>query len=166
MNEIDLMRVNQVLEQLVATQRQDIERLEAALDLSEEYNQQKDGEIERLRGLLEEITETDHQPHIVPSRRDVELMAADAATAGLHDYIERLEDRLRAGRGGCKILSQGDACDCGLCKREQEIERLRGLLQFVLDKAHRNAGNSVSPFAYLWQKDWDEFERQAKGGET
>jgi len=53
-------------------------------------------------------------------------LAADAATAGLHDYIKRLEDRLRACRGGCKILSQGDACDCGLCKREREIERLRG----------------------------------------
>ena len=55
-------------------------------------------------------------------------LAQAAALAGLHDYIERLEDRLRAARGGCKILSQGDQCDCGLYKRDREIERLREIV--------------------------------------
>ncbi len=38
--------------------------------------------------------------------------------------IERLEDRLRAVHGGCRMLSEGSDCDCGLCKRDREIERL------------------------------------------
>ncbi len=39
--------------------------------------------------------------------------------------IERLQDSLRAASGGCRILSEGDNCNCGLCKRDEEIERLR-----------------------------------------
>ncbi len=39
--------------------------------------------------------------------------------------IERLKDCLRASTGGCRILSEGNNCDCGLCKRDNEIERLK-----------------------------------------
>ena len=43
--------------------------------------------------------------------------------------IERLQHALRACHGGCRMLSQGDDCDddcdCGLCKRDREIDRLR-----------------------------------------
>jgi hypothetical protein len=38
--------------------------------------------------------------------------------------IERLKEAVRV-RGGCRVLSEGNACDCGLCKRDAEIERLK-----------------------------------------
>ncbi len=44
------------------------------------------------------------------------------------DEIERLRDQLRAGIGGCKILSQGDSCSCGLCKRDKKIELLQAIV--------------------------------------
>lgn len=44
--------------------------------------------------------------------------------------VERLqaeinEWRHRAVGGTCRILSKGDECDCSLCVRDAEIERLR-----------------------------------------
>jgi len=36
----------------------------------------------------------------------------------------RLKEAVRV-RGGCRLLSQGDKCDCGLCKRDNEIKRLK-----------------------------------------
>jgi hypothetical protein len=38
--------------------------------------------------------------------------------------IERLKEAVRV-RGGCRLLSDGDKCNCGLCVRDNEIERLR-----------------------------------------
>jgi len=42
--------------------------------------------------------------------------------------IERLKDALRASQGGCRMLSQGNKCDCGLCKRDRTIRRLSAAL--------------------------------------
>jgi hypothetical protein len=42
--------------------------------------------------------------------------------------IERLKEAIRV-RGGCRMLSDGDKCDCGLCVRDNEIERLRERIQ-------------------------------------
>jgi len=38
--------------------------------------------------------------------------------------IKRLKEAVRV-RGGCRMLSEGDNCDCGLCVRDNEIERLK-----------------------------------------
>jgi len=47
----------------------------------------------------------------------------------LCDENKRLKDAVRV-RGGCRMLSLGDQCDCGLCLRDAEIKRL----QFEIDK--------------------------------
>ena len=47
-------------------------------------------------------------------------------------------------------------------KLTERIEQLRAIVQFALDKcACRSAGNKDNPFAYLWKRDWDEFEKRA-----
>ncbi len=45
--------------------------------------------------------------------------------------IKQLQDRLRAAAGGCRILSEGNKCDCGLCKRDKEIERLEKVVRLA-----------------------------------
>lgn len=52
------------------------------------------------------------------------------------DEIERLQDALRAVSGGCRMLSEGDKCDCGLCKRDREIHRLREAPRKVLEELY------------------------------
>ncbi len=42
--------------------------------------------------------------------------------------IVSLQDRLRAAHGGCRMLSEGSMCDCGLCKRGRDIYRLQAEL--------------------------------------
>ena len=45
---------------------------------------------------------------------------------------------------------------------ENEVTKLREVLQFALDKCRcRNAGNLQNPFAYLNSRDWEEFEKNA-----
>jgi len=46
------------------------------------------------------------------------------------EKIERLKEALRV-RGGCRMLSEGDKCDCGLCKRDNEIARLQEIERFA-----------------------------------
>jgi len=49
----------------------------------------------------------------------------------LKEKVEKLEERLRAANGGCTWLSEGDACLCGLCKRDREILRLHKLFDTI-----------------------------------
>ena len=60
--------------------------------------------------------------------------SAEVEIDSLKMEIEQLEDRLRAARGGCKMLSQGDECDCGLCKRDRKLAECHRLLRWLLDK--------------------------------
>ena len=51
--------------------------------------------------------------------------------------------------------------------REQlatELAECRRLLQFVRDSAVRDAGNPDAPYTYIWQKQWDEFEKECGRG--
>lgn len=51
---------------------------------------------------------------------------------------------------------------CKNCWQQAEIERLRGAIEFALDKcACENAGSGGDGFAYLWRKDWMEFKKMA-----
>ena len=50
----------------------------------------------------------------------------------LEDEVKRLRAEIaewkhRAIGGQCRILSEGDKCDCSLCVRDAELERLREL---------------------------------------
>jgi hypothetical protein len=42
--------------------------------------------------------------------------------------IHSLQDRLRAAVGGCRMLSEGDGCTCGLCARDRLIRVLKTAL--------------------------------------
>jgi hypothetical protein len=46
--------------------------------------------------------------------------------------IKRLKEAIRV-RGGCRMLSDGDKCDCGLCVRDNEIERLANRVAELTD---------------------------------
>ena len=51
--------------------------------------------------------------------------------------------------------------------REQlatELAECRRLLQFVRDSAVRDAGNPDAPYTYIWQRQWDEFEKECGRG--
>lgn len=61
-----------------------------------------------------------------------------------HKEVERLQDRLRAAHGGCRMLSEGDACDCGLCKRDNEIDCLKKERDKLRDEVKR-----LQPFERL-----------------
>jgi hypothetical protein len=55
------------------------------------------------------------------------VAAYEVLTWHLHrqqEKIEQLKEAIRV-RGGCRMLSDGDKCDCGLCTRDNEIERLQ-----------------------------------------
>ena len=59
-------------------------------------------------------------------------------------------------RHACHILSEGDACDCGLCQRDKEINRLTEMID-KLPKCWRLADNGelvqdvvVIPGMVLW----------------
>lgn len=56
-------------ETLLAKSRADCVKLRAALDLSEEYNQQKDGEIERLQAIVDRLPKTADGVPIAPGDR-------------------------------------------------------------------------------------------------
>ncbi len=74
-------------------------------------------EIERLRA---ELHIREQEVFCVRNSQSLELFAAK-------NEIERLSEAVRV-RGGCRMLSDGKDCDCGLCIRDKEIERLRGAL--------------------------------------
>ncbi len=57
--------------------------------------------------------------------------------------IERLQDRLRAASGGCRMLSEGDKCDCGLCKRDRELERLQAELSWIYTHCELRDGDNT-----------------------
>jgi len=44
---------------------------------------------------------------------------------------DSLQDRLRAASGGCRILSEGDGCTCGLCARDRLIHTLETALRLA-----------------------------------
>jgi hypothetical protein len=49
----------------------------------------------------------------------------------------------------------------------EEVERLQGVINFALTHVVcKQAGNTQDPFAYLWKRDWDEFERLANAEEA
>jgi len=55
------------------------------------------------------------------------VAAYEVLTWHLHrqqEKIEQLKEAIRV-RGGCRMLSDGDKCDCGLCTRDNEIEQLQ-----------------------------------------
>ena len=54
--------------------------------------------------------------------------AVDRDKRDLVAEVASLQDRLRAAHGGCRMLSEGSKCDCGLCKRDREIHRLQAEL--------------------------------------
>lgn len=68
------------------------------------------------------------------------------------DIIDQLRNPQGSGAGS--ILDAGT-----MAMAAKEIERLRGAIQFIRDKCHQNAGNTAAPFAYVWQRCWEEFER-------
>ena len=72
-----------------------------------------------------------------------EAPESDRTIAGLAiAEIERLKEAIRV-RGGCRLLSEGEACDCGLCKRDNEIERLtteNGRLRMELASGDKDIG--------------------------
>lgn len=82
---------------------------------------------------------------------------------------------------GSNHVTSGNRCICldgsqdgamrGLRKiikdLKDEAERLRTIIQFARDKCVvRDAGTLNSPFAYLWQRDWDEFVRRSEAAKT
>ena len=113
----------------------------APLELEEacaELNEMSD-EVERLQVDLSAVTAT-AQSETDQLRREIERLRKDC------EYYEVLNAR---------FLRR-------LADMECERDECRRLLRYVLDRAHRNAGNDDNPFTYLWQRDWDEFEQAAK----
>ena len=50
-------------------------------------------------------------------------------TEEVKDAVKVIASELKGS--GCEILTKGDACDCGLCKRDREIQELREKLKKV-----------------------------------
>jgi len=70
---------------------------------------------------------------------------------------------IRDVRARCANAMRNTAVGKHLQEALDEIERLRAVIQFARDKCVcRTAGNEKNPFAYLWKRDWDEFERMAE----
>jgi len=55
-------------------------------------------------------------------------------------------------------------CPTEIVALESKIKHLNDIIDFVLDKCVcKNAGSSLdNQFAYLWTRDWKEFERRVK----
>ena len=68
--------------------------------------------------------------------------------------------------GGCPECFATDELGhhngCSISQLEADLAECRRLLRYVLDRAHRNAGNDDNPFTYIWKRDWDEFEQAAR----
>jgi hypothetical protein len=60
------------------------------------------------------------------------LLAAKDTYRLQRELDEAKRDRMR---GTCKLLSLGDKCECGLCAREKEIERLQATINAICDSA-------------------------------
>jgi hypothetical protein len=78
--------------------------------------------------------------------------------------IEQLREELKRSVDSLSMLDIAARSD-GLLPSDfkAEIETLRDVIRFALSHVvARNAGTLNDPFSYLWQKDWDEFERMAK----
>ncbi len=73
----------------------------------------------------------------------VEFAEARADARMLLAEVERLQDRLRAASGGCRMLSEGDKCDCGLCKRDRELERLQAELSWIYTHCELRDGDNT-----------------------
>lgn len=74
---------------------------------------------------------------------DLEALAAE---------VERLQSALEHKPGSCRILSEGDACDCTLCKQSREIERLNAIIGTIINGAEWCGWHtkSVSCNVTLW----------------
>ena len=46
----------------------------------------------------------------------------------LTNTLLRDAGEIELAQGGCRVLSQGDHCDCGLCVRDNEIARLQAIV--------------------------------------
>jgi chaperonin cofactor prefoldin len=92
-------------------------------------------ERDKLQALLDEILDTPIGRLIT---RAEELMALNEQLrngtalqnmqAQLNSALmecEQLRTRIESKPGACRMLSQGDACDCTLCKQDKEIARLQ-----------------------------------------
>ena len=72
---------------------------------------------------------------------------SDRTIAGLViATIDVLREAVRV-RGGCKILSDGDACDCALCTKDKQIDHLKTIIAGA-----RIAGSGK--VAIEWGPDW------------
>ena len=61
------------------------------------------------------------------TKRQTKLVESIQEVFSLEKKAEQLQEALRV-RGGCRMLSDGEGCDCGLCKRDKEIERLHAIV--------------------------------------
>ena len=43
---------------------------------------------------------------------------------------------------------------------KEELERLQNAVAYLRQNITQNAGNEHDPFAYVWQRVWEEFERR------
>jgi len=92
--------------------------------------------LEKLRNILKASrTETDNYVSRETLTEAVEQIEAglswmrtcDELTADCMRHkaeIQQLKEAVRV-RGGCRMLSDGDNCDCGLCVRDNEIAQLQ-----------------------------------------
>jgi len=66
------------------------------------------------------------------------------AVTKISSEIRQLKNRLRAASGGCRMFSQGEHCDCGLCERDKAIKRLRGVLTGRVVSKSFNISGTIS----------------------
>ena len=136
--------------------------------------------VKMLRKLAESV-EDPHEYEVAADeieRLTTAWRAEMKLSANLQRAVERLKDSLRASYGGCCMLSQGDACDCGLCKRDREIARLKAgvtAVQSLINESQGVAGlhlnGDLAPWDELlaggrfeeWLRDFSEAARAAGG---
>jgi DNA repair exonuclease SbcCD ATPase subunit len=112
--------------------------------------------LEKLKNILAASrTETDNYVSRQTLIEAVEQMEAglswmrtcDELTAECMQHkaeIQQLKEAVRV-RGGCRMLSDGDKCNCGLCKRDNEIQRLT--------ESERRSEQQLCDIAHFFQKD-------------
>jgi hypothetical protein len=60
-------------------------------------------------------------------------------------------------------------CTCWVCLSERvkrqkgEIERLKQAIATLISKSHQHAGNLQNPYAWIAQRDWEEFLKEVQG---
>ncbi len=105
----------------------------------EENRRAMEAKIARLQAQLPEGMEHCTIQFIKCEKGHGRLTAANWTEHGCpHCEIERLQAELADAkadrmRGNCRMLSDSDACECGLCKREREIARLRDIVAKLLE---------------------------------